>query len=556
MNSTRYTYEVKDTDETTHYGRLLNRVGAKKVVLELGASTGYLSEVMTKQFGCSVYGVEIDPVAAEKARPKCADMKVADLDVSDITTMYPDKQFDVALCADVLEHLRNPERTLKQVRKLLKPDGYVIASIPNISHGSIRLALLSGRFPYRSMGLLDETHVKFFTRQLVEEVFDQSGFQIESVERNRWNAFNTEVADSLSHDPYFDTLSQALSLDPESDTYQFIVRASLKPEPVKTEKHTKQPKPLELIVVEQPGAPLDDLYRNYLSRVSYAKDRLSIRFLKKDLTAETGAPGKDNSKPYAEHDFRTFRFLKQGVQDAIQPKETESVGDDLNQIGFGEELGRGLRRALELASSAGSELVGISMSNTLPRLDTLKVLSENIAPNTIAFARPEILCRQEAVFHTKGKISWQIPSFFMLEPKTAARCLELWTDSDFKTIEAQSANFCFSLLSGGLELMSIDAPCYRFGPIFDHAPHLALIDGIKLRLKWGSSRHKISFFKNCVMPSKLALAKKAELLTAVAFGAASAKPPTGAIQTELIAFGGFGASLIGAHSKHDEDSHK
>lgn len=549
MNSTRYTYEVKDTDETTHYGRLLNRVGAKKVVLELGASTGYLSEVMTKQFGCSVYGVEIDPIAAEEARPKCADIKIADLDVSDVTTMFPDKQFDVALCADVLEHLRNPERTLKQVRKLLKPDGYIIASIPNISHGSIQLALLSGRFPYRSMGLLDETHVKFFTRQLVEEVFDQAGFKIDSVERNRWSAFTTEVADSLAHDPYFDSCSQPLSLNPESDTYQFIVRASLKPEtPADIEPKTRH-KTLELVVVEQPGAPLDDLYRNYLGRIMYPKDSLSVRLLKKDLTAESAQLKNDNSKPYADHDFRTFRFLKQGVPDEGQTKYKDGEGTHLNQIGFGEALGRGLRRAMELAASAGSDLVAICLSNTLPRLDALKKLTEKIDPNTVAFARPEILCRQEAILQTEGKISWQIPSLFMLHPKTAARCLELWTDSDFKTIEAQSANFCFSLLAGGVELKSIDAPCFRFGPILDHAPKIALIDGIKLRLTWGSSRHKMSFFKNCVMPSRLRFAEKAQLLTAVALGTASGKNGGGAAQTELITFGGAGASLVGARTQ-------
>ena len=75
---------------------------------------------------------------------------------------------------DVLEHLKDPWAILGNIKENLKPDGYVVASIPNIAHGAIRLALLEGRFDYTSLGILDDTHLRFFTRESIFELFRKS----------------------------------------------------------------------------------------------------------------------------------------------------------------------------------------------------------------------------------------------------------------------------------------------------------------------------------------------------------------------------------------------
>src|SRR5207248_223417 len=92
-----------------------------------------------------------------------------------------------------LEHLTDPERVLRKVRDFLVPGGYIVASIPNIAHGSIRLELLSGEFRYREIGLLDETHVRFFTRDGVEELFARSGYLIAEMQRSLAGIFDVEV---------------------------------------------------------------------------------------------------------------------------------------------------------------------------------------------------------------------------------------------------------------------------------------------------------------------------------------------------------------------------
>jgi len=73
-----------------------------------------------------------------------------------------------------LEHLRNPWRVLEETQQLLKSEGYIVVSIPNIAHGAIRLALLQGRFEYTELGILDNTHLRFFTRKTVEQLFERS----------------------------------------------------------------------------------------------------------------------------------------------------------------------------------------------------------------------------------------------------------------------------------------------------------------------------------------------------------------------------------------------
>src|SRR5438094_7755459 len=147
-------------------------------VLEIGCATGYMSQALRDGLGCRVVGVELFAEAAEKARAVCQRVIVGDAQTLDYDAVLGNDRFDAILFADVLEHLPDPGSVLRRVRPFLKDDGAIIASIPNIAHGSVRLALLGGEFRYRQTGLLDKTHLRFFTRESVQELFETSGLVV------------------------------------------------------------------------------------------------------------------------------------------------------------------------------------------------------------------------------------------------------------------------------------------------------------------------------------------------------------------------------------------
>jgi SAM-dependent methyltransferase len=131
--------------------------------------------------------------------------------------------FDVVLAGDVLEHLVDPRRVLADARSLLAPGGYVVASVPNVAHVDVRMALLCGRFAYRETGLLDATHLRFFTHDTLLELFERAGLAVARVRRVRHAPFTTEIVVDPAEIPP-DALRVALE-DPEAETYQFVVVA-------------------------------------------------------------------------------------------------------------------------------------------------------------------------------------------------------------------------------------------------------------------------------------------------------------------------------------------
>lgn len=133
------------------------------------------------------------------------------------------ESFDVIIFGDVLEHLKDPLGALRRTRPLLRPEGYVVASIPNIAHASVRLALMEGRFEYRPLGLLDDTHLRFFTRESVESLFEGAGFMVGEMRRTTAGAFETEV--EVDRQSVTEEMLAKIAADPDSETYQFVLSA-------------------------------------------------------------------------------------------------------------------------------------------------------------------------------------------------------------------------------------------------------------------------------------------------------------------------------------------
>lgn len=219
----KYGEGINWNDPNTSHRRMVALVGANKKVLEVGCASGYMSKVL-RENGCRVTGIEADAEAARIAEQYCERVIIADLNCQHWADELNQGEFDAVVFGDVLEHLLDPGRVLCQTRRLLGTGGYVVASIPNIAHGSVRLDLLAGEFRYRKLGLLDETHLHFFTRDSVEELFATSGYLIAELQRSTAGLFDVEIQPVREAVP--DEVIARLERDPEARTYQFICKAA------------------------------------------------------------------------------------------------------------------------------------------------------------------------------------------------------------------------------------------------------------------------------------------------------------------------------------------
>ena len=140
-------------------------------VLEVGTATGFLSAEMTSR-GCRVTGIEQDEKMAEVASSHCDRMIVGDVETLDFSELG---QFDAVILGDVVEHLRQPQEFLQKMVKVLKPGGKVLMSLPNVANIWMRLNLLFGRFNYSRVGILDESHLRFFTLQSSQKMAHDCG---------------------------------------------------------------------------------------------------------------------------------------------------------------------------------------------------------------------------------------------------------------------------------------------------------------------------------------------------------------------------------------------
>jgi 2-polyprenyl-3-methyl-5-hydroxy-6-metoxy-1,4-benzoquinol methylase len=170
-----------------------------------GATLRWLKQIRRN---ITTVGVEINETIAAVAASVADEVVVTDLDAG-LERLAPYRgSVDVLLLLDVLEHLRDPWSRLKEFRSLLSPSGVVIASIPNVRNFKVLLPLLfSGEWRYQSAGILDRTHLRFFTRSGVLELFHGAGFETRenqiSVRRGRFSCKRTArwIVERLSGEP-------------------------------------------------------------------------------------------------------------------------------------------------------------------------------------------------------------------------------------------------------------------------------------------------------------------------------------------------------------------
>lgn len=169
----RYDGQVLDPDEVSGIVTGMIPTGAR--VLEVGCGTGSLSKIVADTCGAEVVGVEPDAARAQRAAGRGLKVHVGFLTRE---LIHEIGSFDVVLFADVLEHLPNPHAMLLLSREALRAGGAVVISVPNVAHWSVRVDILLGRFRYQPLGIMDATHLRWFTAASLRSLMASSGFRV------------------------------------------------------------------------------------------------------------------------------------------------------------------------------------------------------------------------------------------------------------------------------------------------------------------------------------------------------------------------------------------
>lgn len=188
-------------------------------VLEVGCACGGILLKLKHVFkDVDLYGIELNENAAKSAQ-LFAQVIVGDLEKIELG--YPELFFDYIIMADVLEHMTDPWQVLRKVHKYLRPDGKIIASIPNVMHFSVIRDMLNGFWNYQDAGILDRTHLRFFTLHEISKLFGETGYG------NLIYSFTTIPA-SEADLKFVDELCflTSKSLAAQYTSYQYLIKAA------------------------------------------------------------------------------------------------------------------------------------------------------------------------------------------------------------------------------------------------------------------------------------------------------------------------------------------
>ena len=213
-----------DASERTSLSVLARHIPAGARVLDLGCGSGAIGRFLAARDGPAagpIDGLTLSGEEARRAAPHYRRVEVADLDTCELPALFAPGGYDIIVCADVLEHLRLPQRIMNQCRQLLAADGRALLSVPNAGYAGLVAELMAGEFRYRPEGLLDETHLRFFTRRTLMRFLRDHGWVAEQVD-----AVQRPLPDSefrVAFDALPPAMARHLLALADALTYQFIV---------------------------------------------------------------------------------------------------------------------------------------------------------------------------------------------------------------------------------------------------------------------------------------------------------------------------------------------
>ncbi|EPD44411.1 MULTISPECIES: methyltransferase domain-containing protein [Delftia] len=213
-----------DLNERTSLSVLAGHVRAQAHILDLGCGSGALGAFLAEHKQCVCDGVTLSQEEARHAAPFYRHVHVADLEDCDLDQLFGEARYDYIVCADVLEHLRQPERILAACRKRLTPEGRLLISVPNAGYSGLVAELLHGEFRYREEGLLDRTHLRFFTRRSLSRFLAEQGWQVDDIDTIERALPESEFR--VAYDSLPPAVARHLLATPDALAYQFIASAA------------------------------------------------------------------------------------------------------------------------------------------------------------------------------------------------------------------------------------------------------------------------------------------------------------------------------------------
>jgi lipopolysaccharide biosynthesis protein/2-polyprenyl-3-methyl-5-hydroxy-6-metoxy-1,4-benzoquinol methylase/uncharacterized coiled-coil protein SlyX len=190
-NYSKYSRTVIPNAEES-LSKISAKVASNSVVLDVGCSTGMLGRYLALEKNCIVDGVDVDEAALQQCKQGYRKTACKNLEHDNLTDIFNVESYDYIVVADVVEHLVDPDKLLSQLKLLVKPNGSIIFSIPNITHVAAGLELLLGNFSYRKNGLLDSTHLRFYSYESIIEKLKSSGLFVWEADTVRKEVRETE----------------------------------------------------------------------------------------------------------------------------------------------------------------------------------------------------------------------------------------------------------------------------------------------------------------------------------------------------------------------------
>jgi len=178
----KYDAALDMTYDNSAHTQILRNIKPNTTILEFGPASGVMTQYMKETLNCRVYIVEIDVQDYASAVTFAVDGVCGDAMTLAWKERFADISFDYVLFADILEHVYDPGSLIAHAMERLKDDGTLLLSVPNIAHNAVIIDLLRNKFAYRPLGLLDESHIRFFTYYSLMEMLDRVGLM--PIERN------------------------------------------------------------------------------------------------------------------------------------------------------------------------------------------------------------------------------------------------------------------------------------------------------------------------------------------------------------------------------------
>lgn len=237
MIESKYDFDL-DMVNTNSLSLIINQIKRGSTVLEFGPANGRMTKYLKEALECKVYLVEIDEQAGKQALKYGEDLLVDDIETYSWLKRFEGIRFDYITFADVLEHLRDPEQVLIRAKGLLRQDGSILFSVPNLGHNSVLINLMNHEFEYTKVGLLDNTHIHFFTKNSIENAMNRTGLTVAKRFATYAPVGSTEIQTDYKAVPGID--ESYWKLRPYGDIYQYVYEVKKGPEFVgETENYIK-----------------------------------------------------------------------------------------------------------------------------------------------------------------------------------------------------------------------------------------------------------------------------------------------------------------------------